>query len=928
MSTYIQGLTDYIPQIQSFKPDYNFLSNVLQTRQSRYDNAYDQLSSVYTSLYNSPMMRDSDIARKDAFFKNIDQNIKKISGLDLSLQQNVDAANKVFQPFYDDKNMVNDMVKTKKYQNGLSKHESLKNCTDPTKCFEEAWDTGLQELQYKAQEFKNSTDEEALSFDMPNYTGYYNWKKDAIKSGIEKGFDVSQDSISGNWIVKDTNGNLVKGGLYSLYETTYGSDPRVNANYKSEAYVNRMNSIQEGLSKGLSKEQAELSYLNSIIPQSSKTVTKLYNDFNNISNEMAEKITAQQNKAKTSGITPDEEDSLEFILQNKQAVDVTANSLEETHNTIHNNADSKELSILRQRGDAAYMFALKERDMTELATTMSLKGKKHDISVNPFALADYNSNLQLRNALVEKEYDRETQRLNIEAKYAADIGMYDLKTHGIASGAVSTTPTVIKNDPGATDFKISDNEQEVGYQGNLNIKEELQSKSINDTNTFVYGAFNTAQLAANNGSISAKNYMSKTYGPGWDKVKTAEDFNFLIQNNKKDVNAIFSSTLNDFNVTKNVGSNLDWAVPFMKDKGAVIQQLQIEQRASKLAAQHITTTNKDVVKKIQQQYGPSNPEFKDADLLLDYNGFVVSNPEYFKLKYEKKYGVKADDKVYEKLHDKFFNTYNTTPGVMINQAAGLNGVGTSSAKSLQWNDINKGQWQNPGFTKLNSVLTDLTDPNNAGLVKAVPNYTPIKGDNVDDNSAELLNFANTIKSDLINAKGINPNIDFVERPITAGDRDLSAISIKVKNPKYLEQYIGTAKNPTPLYQYKDQIMNGFSIVYPNKQVKTSTTDALSEDPVLTVLKYEGIDFNHWPKAGKISTTLDPTTNMVKISMQQWNYALDKNDNKYRGFYTQPDIKMIPLSEYKDFYKSTPEALRIQQDKMIALEKKIALANKK
>ena len=52
MATYIQGLTDYIPQIQPFKPDYNFLSNVLQTRQGKYDANYNQLSSVYTSLFN------------------------------------------------------------------------------------------------------------------------------------------------------------------------------------------------------------------------------------------------------------------------------------------------------------------------------------------------------------------------------------------------------------------------------------------------------------------------------------------------------------------------------------------------------------------------------------------------------------------------------------------------------------------------------------------------------------------------------------------------------------------------------------------------------------------------------------------------------------------------------------------------------------
>ena len=37
MATYLNGNQDYIPQIQPFKPDYNFLGNILQTKQGKYD---------------------------------------------------------------------------------------------------------------------------------------------------------------------------------------------------------------------------------------------------------------------------------------------------------------------------------------------------------------------------------------------------------------------------------------------------------------------------------------------------------------------------------------------------------------------------------------------------------------------------------------------------------------------------------------------------------------------------------------------------------------------------------------------------------------------------------------------------------------------------------------------------------------------------
>ena len=96
MASYIPGLTDYIPQAQPFTPDYNFLGNVLQTKQSRYDSAHKQLNKMYGTLLYSPMLKEENIQQRDQFFKMIDQDIKKMAGLDLSLQQNVDAASNVF----------------------------------------------------------------------------------------------------------------------------------------------------------------------------------------------------------------------------------------------------------------------------------------------------------------------------------------------------------------------------------------------------------------------------------------------------------------------------------------------------------------------------------------------------------------------------------------------------------------------------------------------------------------------------------------------------------------------------------------------------------------------------------------------------------------------------------------------------------------
>jgi hypothetical protein len=125
MATYLQGVTDYIPQLQPFQPDLNLYANVLQTKQTQYDTAYKSLNKVYGQYFYSDLSRDTNIARKDEILKNIDFNLSRISGLDLSLDQNVSQAVEVFKPFYEDKYIMKDMAWTKNYLAQKQRAEGL-----------------------------------------------------------------------------------------------------------------------------------------------------------------------------------------------------------------------------------------------------------------------------------------------------------------------------------------------------------------------------------------------------------------------------------------------------------------------------------------------------------------------------------------------------------------------------------------------------------------------------------------------------------------------------------------------------------------------------------------------------------------------------------------------------------------------------------
>lgn len=922
MATYINGLTDYIPQIQPFQPDYNFLANVLQTRQSKYDSNYNQLSSVYTSLLNSQMSRPDDIKRKDEFFKNIDQNLKKVSGMDLSLEQNVDTALKVFQPFYEDKSLVNDMVKTKKGLDALAAHERFKHCIDPAKCGGEAWDEGLEEIQYKMDEFSKTTDQDALSFNMPSYTPYYNWKKEAIKLAKEQDFNVTQESVNGPWIVKDTNGNLVKGGLYSLYKNTYGKDARVTSNYNTEAYVNRKRTVASTVAQYGSEEGAERAYLNDIINNTGKKITKAYNDFLGISTSMGEQVTALTKKSETTGVTPDEEDTLQSLFQKKEAIDYTTSKLEETHNAVYNNADNPELVALRSRGDAAAAFELEQLDMMDFAGTMSLRGMKREIDANPYALATHTSDLALRNAMTNAEYARNTGLIHISARHAADLDKMDYE-NGIKSGAIPIEPPggIVLENVGDTTDDSAIGEPSANYDANIATGQQFTTASKQTSADILYSLFVAAKDNSKT-SVSANNYLKSVGGNTWPLIKSKEDLVAYLDKNKKSIPGLFNTSIVELDATKNKDTNLSWASPIMQDRATDIQNAQINQMASESVSLHTTEINKGIADSIKKQKS-INPIYYNADLLLDNAGFKVSKEE-FKQKYDIQYGGKGGnaDKVYDALNDRFFEIFNKKEGTILS-GFGTNG-NTASSDIVRYQNISSDKPQDPRLLYTTSIISDLVNDGRYKVTTGGMSKDEISGDDTEALKAFIPKLLYDLRS---GNKTENRPVVTIDNSLIAGnDKNTSAVTIKFLNDAYFKDLFGTDKKPTALAAYKDDLLNnGITLSYNNNEVSTAITKSKLADPLITTAKLNDVEFNSFPKGGYAKSTYDKSTGLFTVQRSVYTY----DPTTFRGITVPEKNTRITPEQYKVWYQETTKLLSQQQNANLDYEVNVlAPANKK
>lgn len=262
MSKYIPGIIDYVPQIQPYKPDLNFVAKVLETKEAQYKAGYDKLSSLYGTLLQSPMLRTDNIELRNDFFNRISSEIQKISSLDLSLNQNVQAASQVFQPLIEDDYIMKDMAFTKQAYDALREGEELKNCIDK-ECKGKYWQGGIRAIQYQMEDFMTADRDSTLNFRAPEYVAATNIAKDAMQFMVDSKLKMTTvtQSPDGRYRITNTNGTQMIPYLNQLLYATFGDDQASIDYYNTQAYLMRKDEIANNTAKYGSKEAAEQAYL-------------------------------------------------------------------------------------------------------------------------------------------------------------------------------------------------------------------------------------------------------------------------------------------------------------------------------------------------------------------------------------------------------------------------------------------------------------------------------------------------------------------------------------------------------------------------------------------------------------------------------------------------------------------------------------------
>jgi len=402
MATYLRGVTDYVPRIQPFKPDLNFYQKTLEVKEGQYKAGYDKISNLYGTLLNSEMLRESDITKRDDFFKNVQNQIQRLSSVDLSLQENVSSAYTVFQPLIDDKNVTQDMAWTKRYRNEKGRGEYFRNCLDEKDCGGRWWKEGDMALDYLAADFSKSSDEEAFKFISPRYVPYVNPNEkgfDLIKELAPNVESVIQDS-SGNSNYTMKNGEQLAKPLYHYLTGIIGNDASIKDVFDTKAYVGRKRYMDDHEQEYGSKEAAEANYLNTMsgvlrkeFAKDNKEVTEVL-DYLNIENSALEEYFIK------NGVNPEKDKGkLKKQLANQQQgqlLNMVKNYYKKAGDSVSAEIGDLDLETQRRRVDRAVSSSYLKNDMIGVATQYALTHSSVKKEANPFAMAAYQSKLRMR----------------------------------------------------------------------------------------------------------------------------------------------------------------------------------------------------------------------------------------------------------------------------------------------------------------------------------------------------------------------------------------------------------------------------------------------------------------------------------------------------------------------------------------------------
>lgn len=240
MATFIPNVTDSFPEPSLYRPEFGFLDTMLRRRQSMYEQGFSEIAGKYKQISRS-VTNPVNAQVRDKFIKEAMTNLKDLSAMDLSQQQNVQTAGNVFQPFYKNTDVLGDMALTSHWDQQESIGDSFR-LKDGGKEYSQ---DNIDYIRQQRRQFENADPSSwrEVYGQRRSYTPYWDWNKEVFEKMKEfKPSRTKIEKLNGMYTVTTEDKSYTKEEL-SKYLDSVLSD-KAKQQMKIEASVRYANDPQ------------------------------------------------------------------------------------------------------------------------------------------------------------------------------------------------------------------------------------------------------------------------------------------------------------------------------------------------------------------------------------------------------------------------------------------------------------------------------------------------------------------------------------------------------------------------------------------------------------------------------------------------------------------------------------------------------------
>jgi hypothetical protein len=232
MATYLQGVTDSGFNPVQYSPNLSLLANSIDRATARYETNFAKVSKGYNDILSAPILNDGYSQKRDQYLSEIKDKLKTISTTDLSVQSNVNDAENLYAPFWEDKTMLSHIADTKQRQSQLQEQNRIaKEHPDYDNS------TALSVMNYNMNKIKTSTDPNIINtIPLTKATALRNNPKEFQEWLKKNEWKSTFETTQNGRIYKQTNGANTVSTYNELYRDYLGNSAADQYNMYGEYY--------------------------------------------------------------------------------------------------------------------------------------------------------------------------------------------------------------------------------------------------------------------------------------------------------------------------------------------------------------------------------------------------------------------------------------------------------------------------------------------------------------------------------------------------------------------------------------------------------------------------------------------------------------------------------------------------------------------